>query len=378
MNIFLIALAVIGGLFIIILLVNARRIARIRYLPDQNNLEFQIAQLGKTLSGQCGNAGVIIGVIRHGRTYVDSCGDADSGHLPQKQTIFEVPALAGLFTDVCLQALADRGELGLEDNIRNYLPAEVSLALQVKNTTLLHLATHTSGFPFLPEELRENIKDRAQPYANIEQKDIWNYLSRCSEKSRPGNFRNSDFGIALLARLLEEKTGCPFSQLIQKELCGPLNLKHTTVQLPEQDKELLIQGHGPTGENANYWNCGALYGAGAVYTSMEDILAFLEANLRLGNSVLSQTLRRTHRKYAAGYSTLGWKTSQEYEKLFKLKNLLWIGGRTAGFSAYMAIDVQQDIAAAVFTAASVPLERYGAYLMHILSHTSFHRKGTDR
>lgn len=52
MNIFLIALAVIGGLFIIILLVNARRIARIRYLPDQNNLEFQIAQLGKTLSGQ--------------------------------------------------------------------------------------------------------------------------------------------------------------------------------------------------------------------------------------------------------------------------------------------------------------------------------------
>lgn len=377
MKIFLILLMAAAGVFLTLVLVNARRIARIRYLPDQKNLELQIDRLGQEFSQKCGGAGVVIGVIRRGRSYLSGYGNTEAGCPPGEQTVFEVPALAQLFTCICLLALADRGELSVSDNIRDYLPEEVSLPPHITTTTLQHLAVHTSGFPFLPKELRKKIKDEAQPYREIKREDIWNYLCRCSEKCRPGRVQNSDFGIGLLALLLEKKTGLTFSELVQRELCGPLGLRHTTLHPPNQEDEDLIRGHRPSEEDANYWNCGALYGAGAAYTNMEDMLAFLRSNLCPQEGALFRTLCGTHKKCAAGYGAVGWKTAHEYEKLFKLHDLLWIGGRTTGFSAYLAIDVKQNTAAAIFAAASVPARQYGTYLMHVISHTSFCDEGTS-
>lgn len=372
MEILLIFAIIVAGIISAVLLVNAKRIAKVRQLADHKNLQEQIDQLGTAFAQEFSGAGIVIGVIRHGRTYIGGYGSTESGSPPQSSSVFEVPAMANLFTSICLQALSDRKFLCLDDNIRTCLPPGVTLASQVKSTTLLHLATHTSGFPFLPKQLREKVDNNSQPYANIKREDIWTYLRTCAQKCRPGNFKKSDFGMGLLACLLEGKTKRPFSALVQQEICNPLGLLHTTAVPPPAGPNCAVQGHEPSGVPASYWKCGALFGAGAIYTNMEDILSFLNAHLCPQEGAIYQTLLRTHQKYAAGYSALGWQTSQQYEKVFGLKNLLWMAGRTAGFSAYMAIDPDQALAAAIITTVGVSVERYGTYLMHVLAHTSFH------
>lgn len=370
MNVWQTLLISLATIVIVVCLVNARRIYNLRNIPDKKNLEEQIDQLGTDFLRGNEHANIVIGIIKHGQKYVKGFGNESGLPSPDQSTLFEVPELAKLFTTTCLISLANQNGVSLDDNIRDYLPAGKKLAEHVSDTTLMHLATHTSGFPFMPEEVKRKIRDPIQPYRDIRKSDVWEYLLLCTEKCRPGIFKKSDIGISLLAYLLEEKTGLTFSELVQREICAPLKMKNTTAQISDNLKKQLVQGYGPTGNKEDFWHSGAFYGAGAIYTNMEDILLFLDAHIHSRDDLISQTLVGTHKRFSEN-GAVSWMTAREYEKTFGLKDILWIGGRTAGFSSYLAIDIKEKNAAAIIASAGIPTDKFGAYLMHILRRTSF-------
>jgi hypothetical protein len=66
-------------------------------------------------------------------------------------TGFEIGSVTKVFTALLLADLVRKGEVALADPVAKYLPA-----VKIRNgssITLLSLATHTSGLPFMPDDV---------------------------------------------------------------------------------------------------------------------------------------------------------------------------------------------------------------------------------
>lgn len=361
----LLAVLIIVAVWIVI--INQLRIRKIRRRVDTKDLEDILTQIGKSFSEENADAAVVIGIIKEGQHSVFCFGKTSENKAPDKTTIFEVPALAKIFTAACIQIFSDREEVLLEEDIRNCIPETVTLPQRVQGTTLLQLATHTSGFPFIPEELKIKIENKSQPYCKIEKRHIWNYLKSCTGKNHPGIYKSSDYGMSLLSCILERIRKLTYEEMVQEEICRPLQMLHTSTQ----SKDITITGRGPYGEKEKYWNCGAMFGSSAIYSNIQDLLAFLQANLSSSNNPLNMSLKHMLTLYANGYSGLGWQTAQEYERIFGLKELFWIAGRTAGFSSYMALEPTRKLGIAVVTDVGLSATSLGVQSMYALSHISF-------
>ena len=157
MKIALIVIAVIVCVFIILFIISRNRLSNLRDIPDSHDLQDKINELGELFITSDKGIGMVIGIVKEGRAYINGFGSTELHNQikPNRQTIFELASVGKILTASALQILNDRGDLPMEGKIGDYLPAEISLAETARDTTLLHLATHTSGFPFLPKALDE-------------------------------------------------------------------------------------------------------------------------------------------------------------------------------------------------------------------------------
>jgi serine-type D-Ala-D-Ala carboxypeptidase/endopeptidase len=60
---------------------------------------------------------------------------------------------------------------------------------------------------------------------------------------------------------------------------SPLGLRDTTISLSAEQQARFAQGHGADHQPANAWDLGSLEGAGAIRSTADDMLTYLEANL---------------------------------------------------------------------------------------------------
>ena len=105
------------------------------------------------------------------------------------------------FTSLLLADMAQRGEVALTDPVSRYLPAGVKVPERGgRSIQLQDLATHTSGLPRLPPNLRP--KDAANPYADYTVPHLYEFLSRYSLKRDIGSrYEYSNLGGGLLVLL---------------------------------------------------------------------------------------------------------------------------------------------------------------------------------
>jgi CubicO group peptidase (beta-lactamase class C family) len=66
--------------------------------------------------------------------------------------VFEIASATKGFTGLLLADMVQRGEVALTDPVSKYLPASAKIPERNgRSITLLDLATHTSGLPFMPD-----------------------------------------------------------------------------------------------------------------------------------------------------------------------------------------------------------------------------------
>src|SRR5207245_4746400 len=65
----------------------------------------------------------------------------------------EIGSVGKVFTALLLADLVRKGEVSLADPVAKYLPGIKVPQRSGRSITLLDLATHTSGLPFMPDEL---------------------------------------------------------------------------------------------------------------------------------------------------------------------------------------------------------------------------------
>src|SRR5262249_20239672 len=114
----------------------------------------------------------------------------------------------------------------------------------------------------------------------------------------------SNFGLMLLGYLLGRQTGTNCENLIKAQICSPLGMDQTTMQLKAEQRSHAACGYralaklGPLElglRSAPWFDSGELGGAGALRSSANDMLKYLKANMR-PTGVLSNAVHLAHQE----------------------------------------------------------------------------------
>src|SRR5581483_181900 len=144
--------------------------------------------------------------------------------------------------------------------------------------SLLDLVTQHSGLPRLPDNL--NPADPGNPYADYRVGNLYRFVAQHGvAKPTDAPFLYSNLGFGLLGQALSNRAGLSYEQLLQQEITTPLGLRDTVVSLSPPQQARLIQGHTANYRDARPWEMDSLAGAGAIRSTADDLLTYLEANL---------------------------------------------------------------------------------------------------
>jgi D-alanyl-D-alanine-carboxypeptidase/D-alanyl-D-alanine-endopeptidase len=301
--------------------------------PD---LEPLIAELLARHAGR--HIGVAIGVLRAEWTWVMGSGTAGpNGPSPAAaDTIFEIGSVTKVFTATLLAVMVEEGLVALDDPVQRYLPPGVKLPVRGRPITLGDLATHTAGLPRLPHRfVLRSVRHRRNPYAWFTVEDLHAGLPATRPRREPGGTpRYSNLGYGLLGHVLALRAGCGYDELVKERICGPLGLADTSVSVPTSARDRLAQGHDRRGRPVSHWDFPALAGAGALRSTVADLLAFLRLQLGEGDPALTRAAAFTHasrvRRRGAAVG-LGWT---RWPLLGSEHELLFHNGGTGGFRSF--------------------------------------------
>ncbi len=286
--------------------------------------------------------GVAIGVSKNGVRRIITYGTAKT------DSIFEIGSLTKTFTALALAQMAVKGRVTLDERMRELLPGGVVPKPVGSEITLVDLATHHSGLPANPGNLKRSGKPN--PGADYRAADLYAFLAKHGV-ARPAypSFSYSNAGFGLLGVALANRFGGTYSQLLEHAITGPLGMKDTVLSLSPEQQGRMIQGYDAKGRPVDPWDLDALAGAGAIRSTAGDLLTYLEVHLhpeRFGTaqSGLPEAVgltRQVQATVAPGlHITLAWIFDTA-------RGVYWHNGAISGYSSHAFFHPGRDFAAVV-------------------------------
>jgi len=294
--------------------------------------------------------GIVAGVIEPAGRRVVAYGKLakDNPRTLDGDTIFEIGSVSKVFTSLLLADMVSRNEVALEDPAAKYLPEHVRMPERGgKSITLLDLSTHRSGLPRLPANLKPN--DPRNPYADYSVDDLYQFLSGYTLPRDPGaEFEYSNLGGGLLGHLLAYRAGTDYENLIKIRITRPLGMPDTGITLSSSMQQRMSTGHNAMLAPAANWDLPTLAGAGALRSSANDMLTFLEAFLGYRETPLAPAtkamLEVRHRVGNTQFEIgLGWSI---------IGDIAWHDGGTGGFRSFVGYDPKARTGVVVLSNAS--------------------------
>ena len=277
-------------------------------------------------------AGLFSGVIlvaRDGRpVFRQAYGLADrEWEIPNTpQTHFRIGSLTKAFTAAAILKLAEAARLGLDDPVRRWVP---SVPEAWAGVSLRHLLQHRSGiinFTALPNYYDQIARVDHTP-AQIVALTAGDPLL-----FPPGTrFEYSNTNYVLLGMVIEAASGLSYEGYLRENILAPLGLKETgyddlTVILPRRAAGYR-RGRAQW-RNAVPMAASSAYAAGALYSTVDDLLAWDEA--LAGPRLLSEASRAAmFDDRGTGYG-LGWFVSRAFGKRSDDKS----GDKTSGHRVF--------------------------------------------
>ena len=324
-----------------------------------------------------GQIGLAVGVIAGGEHVFAGFGRArdDSSEPPNGQTIFELGSITKVFTGVLLAEMAEEGLVRLDDPLDVHLPSGVSPPIHDGAITLADLASHGAGLPRDPKGTIANIlrhplhpyRALLDAYAALAVQDLYTSLSRTKARAAGRRPRYSNVGAGVLGNVLASRAGLSYQEVVRARVCVPLGLRDTFVEVPEDARARLAQGHSRRGRPRPPFDAPALIGAGSLRASVDDMLRFLGANLdapagRLGAALeLAQRPRtRMNKRIETG---LGWVIAPVRRRPLRMH---WHNGGTGGFRGFVAFVRETKTAVVVLGNTNRSVDLLGLRLLEAL------------
>lgn len=280
--------------------------------------------------------GMSIGIWDNGRVETYGLGrlSQDDPTVPDSSTVYEIGSVSKVFTGLLLAVAVGRGEVALDDPLSRHLPQGVRApAHEGQEITLEQLATHFSGLPRLPSNLNATSLDN--PYAAYTREHLFAFLTDFNLGKAPGSeYVYSNLGVGLLGTLLADKAKTDYEALLRERITKPLGMADTGVQLSDDQRKRLAPPHR-SGSRVSNWDLGTLVGAGAIRSTVHDLLKLVAAELDPASTPLTAALtlaaqRRRDIPQNKWGIALGWHIAGD-------GSTLWHTGQTGGYSAAVFI-----------------------------------------
>jgi len=145
------------------------------------------------------------------------------------KTLFRAYSVSKSFTATAVMQLVERGKLKLDEDVNKYLKRFKIKDNFTEPITLADLLTHRAGFT-------DTAVETQLTQGKYRILDLGEYLKQnLPPRSRPpGKFEYSNFGSALAGFIVEEVSGEPFAEYIEKHIFKPLGMHRSTFLLPSQ------------------------------------------------------------------------------------------------------------------------------------------------
>jgi CubicO group peptidase (beta-lactamase class C family) len=316
--------------------------------------------------------GISVGVLRDGEVEAAGFGvtSLETRQPVTSDTLFQIGSNSKVFTTTLLMTLVDEGTLDLDASPAAYLPD-----LQVPDMTALpkmkvrHLVSHQTGifgdyfedFGWGDEALARSVAQIHTLPQMYQPEELWSYT-------------NINFNIAGL--IIEKLTGQTFETAMRERVFDPLAMKRSFYFPWDVFAYPHGVGHTPVTPGADevevarfFWLNRALGAAGAIHSTVHDVLAFdrfhLTGETPTGKPVLSEAARMAMREpqiQAANFCEhwgLGWWIYH-----VDGAKIIGHGGGTNGFITRNTVIPERNMAWAIFTnslrggAAIRPIERW--------------------
>ncbi|WP_373549752.1 serine hydrolase [Haliscomenobacter sp.] len=307
---------------------------------------------------------IAIGIIDKDGPQYYLFGTKTAGGQPvNEHTIYEIGSISKTFTGILLaQAILD-GQVKADDPAQKHLPSSVKLPTQDgKQVTLGHLSDHTSALARMPSNF--NPKDPANPYADYTVEQMYTFLNGYTLPRDIGSkYEYSNLAQGLLGHILSLKAGSSYEALMLSNIATPLGMKETKITFDEKMKQNLAMGYSQGMQVAN-WDIPTLAGAGAIRSSVHDMLIYLQANMGLKKSKLYPAMQLSHQarhdKVGGGTRVgLGWHISKGAEG-----DVIWHNGGTGGYRTFAGFVQETGKGVVVLTNSAKGADDLGFYLLN--------------
>lgn len=309
--------------------------------------------------------GIVVGVRdRDGSTRIVSYGTAGpNARLLGERTVFEIGSITKAFTGILLADMVARGEVSLADPVAMYLPDDVTMPSRAgREITLLDLSTQHSALPRLPDNIRP--ADLSNPYVDYTTQQMYAFLSGHELQRDIGSqYEYSNLGVGLLGHVLARAAGGTYEEVIRERVLEPLGMSSSGITLRGDLRDWIADGHNAQGEVVPLWDMPTLAGAGALRSSMQDMLTFLEANLGEPESQLERSMRASHqvREVISPDMSIGmnWHVRSVGDA-----RIVWHNGGTGGFRTFVGFDPDVGVGAIVLTNSEHGADDIGFHLIN--------------
>ena len=269
-------------------------------------------------------------------------------------TLFEIGSVTKAFTGTLLADMVLTHEVALADPVAKYLPGWTIPTYQGQPITLLDLATHSSGLPSLPDDFAPaNVLD---PYADYTEARLTAFLARHQLRRAPGTqYEYSNLGMALLGHALAERAKQPYEVLLRERILAPLGMADTRIDLTPEDLPRAAAGHNEQLLPTSDWHLPAFLAAGALHSTVPDLLRFAAAVRDTTRGPLAKTIAFAivpRRPFNATDSVgLAW-----HHLHVDGTDVVWHNGGTGGFRSFLGVAIATGRAVVVLNNANVPMD----------------------
>jgi CubicO group peptidase (beta-lactamase class C family) len=304
-------------------------------LLDHEMEQAQVLKTGFLSPGT--NAGVTIGVVKHGVRRVFAYGSA------RPDSVFEIGSISKTFTALLLARMVKEGTLKLDEPVRELFPPGVVRDSGGRDITLADLATHRSGLPRMPRDFFAADRSGIHHLS-----DLHRFLAKYGlTKPEHASFNYSNFGFGLLGQALAARSGKSYQELLQEQITGPLGMRDTAIELTPELRKRYMQGYDGDRHPTRPFDQDVMASAGGIRSTAGDLLTYLEAQLHPEKAgELSSALQFSHDLRAEIAPGVGIGLSWFYNLLPGCR-CYWHGGSTPGFTSDAFFKAKDDYAAVV-------------------------------
>ena len=170
--------------------------------------------------------GALVAIVENGKVvYAQGYGVAnvETGQPMATDMVFPIASMTKMYTATSLMTLVEEGKVDLQAPIGKYIDG---LSPKLSAVTVHQILSHSAGF-------RDDagISNRGYDDATIEEQvRAYNDTIFFTEPGAIFSYANQGFNIAGL--IIEKVSGRKYSQVVQERIWKPLDMAHSTFQLP--------------------------------------------------------------------------------------------------------------------------------------------------